>query len=165
MVPSMNAECTDFHFSCPFPGSHGKRRIHIDFSGGTLTSGGSVVLLGLADDRLALIPRLAGCFQDSPNPLFTVHSVEALVGQRLPALAPGREDLVDHDRLRHDPATGAVGLRATGGQKLAEPSGTVRGGWSGSASTGRAPASSCGSVPVSAGRLFLPGARAPASTT
>ena len=67
-----------------------------------------MVLLGLADDRLALIPRLAGCFQDSRNPLFTVHSVEALVGQRLLALALGREDLVDHDRSRHNPAIGAV---------------------------------------------------------
>ena len=39
--------------------------------------------------------------------LFTVHTVEALVGQRLLALlALGREDLVDHDRLRHDPAIG-----------------------------------------------------------
>ena len=104
----MNTECKDFHFSCPLPGSQEKRRIDVNFIGGTLTSDGGVVLLGLADDRLALIPRLAGCFQVSRNPLFTVHSVEALVGQRLLALALGREDLVDHDRLRHDPAIGAV---------------------------------------------------------
>ena len=69
MVSSMNTECNDFHFSCPLSGSQGKRRIDVDFSGGTLTSDGGVVLLGLADDRLAFIPRLAGCFQDSRNPL------------------------------------------------------------------------------------------------
>ena len=93
-------------FSCPLPGSHGKRRIDVDFSGGTLTSVGGFVLLGLADERLDLIPRLAGCFEDLRSPLLTVHPVEALVGQRL--LALGREDLNDHDRLRQDPAIGAV---------------------------------------------------------
>ena len=93
-------------FSCPLPGSHGKRRIDVDFSGGTLTSDGGVVLLGLADERLDLIPRLAGCFEDLRGSLLTVHPVEALVGQRL--LALGREDLNDHDRLRQDPAIGAV---------------------------------------------------------
>ena len=77
-------------------------------SGRTRTSDGGVVLLGRADERLKLISRLAGCFWDHRNPLFTVHSVEALVGQRLLALALGREVLNDHDRLRHDPAIGAV---------------------------------------------------------
>ena len=67
------------------------------FSGGTLTSDGGVVLLSLADERLDLIPRLAGCFEDPRSPLLTVHPVEALVGQRLLALALGQEDLNDHD--------------------------------------------------------------------
>ena len=104
----MSTQCKDDVFSCPLPGSHGKRRIDVDFSGGTLTSDGGVVLLGLADERLDLIPRLAGCFEDLRSPLLTVHPVEALVGQRLLALALGREDLNDHDRLRQDPAIGAV---------------------------------------------------------
>ena len=64
------------------------------------------MLLGLADERLDLILRLAGCFEDLRSPLLTVHPVEALVGQRL--LVLGREDLNDHDRLRQDPAIGAV---------------------------------------------------------
>ena len=93
-------------FRCPLPGNHGKRRIDVDFSGGTLTSDGGVALLGLADGRLDLIPRLAGCFEDIRSPLLTVHPVEALVGQRL--LVLGREDLEDHDRLPQDPAIGAV---------------------------------------------------------
>ena len=82
------------------------KRIDVDFSGGTLTSDGCVVLLGVADARLDLIPRLAGCVRDSCSPLSRVHTVGRLVGHRL--LAPGREDLNDHDRLRQDPATGAV---------------------------------------------------------
>ena len=104
----MSTQCKDDVFSCPLPGSDGKKQIGVDFSGGTLTSDGGVVLLGLADDRLNLIPRLAGCFEDFRSPLLTVHPVEALVGQRLLALALGREDLNDHDRLRQDPAIGAV---------------------------------------------------------
>ena len=95
-------------FSCPLPGSQGKRRLDIDWSGGTLTSDGGEVLLGLANEKLDLIPRLAECFRNFRNPLFTVHTVEAFVGQRLRALALGREDLNDHDRLRQDPAIGAV---------------------------------------------------------
>ena len=66
------------------------------------------MLLRLADEGLDSIPRLAGCFEDLCSPLLTVHPVEALVGQRLSALALGREDLNDHDRLRQDPAIGAV---------------------------------------------------------
>ena len=96
----MSTQCKDDVFSCPLPGSHGKRRIDVDFSGGTVTSDGGVLLLGLADERSDLIPRLAGCFEDFRSPLLTVHPVEAL--------ALGREDLNDHDRLRQDPAIGAV---------------------------------------------------------
>ena len=95
----MNTQCKDFQFSCPLPGSQEKRRIDVDFFGGTLTSDGGVVLLGLADDRLALISRLAGCFQDSRNPLFTVHSVEAL---------GGRPDARARRRLRAPPIRSAL---------------------------------------------------------
>ena len=104
----MSTLCKDDVFSCPLPGSDGKKQIGVDIGGGTLTSDGGVVLLGLADERLDLIPRLAGCFEDFRSPLLTVHPVEALVRQRLLALARGREDLNDHDRLRQDPAIGAV---------------------------------------------------------
>ena len=83
----MKTQCKDDVFSCPLPGSAGKKQIGVDFSGGTLTSDGSVVLLGLADGRLDLIPRLASCFEDFRSPLLTVHPVEALVGQRLLARA------------------------------------------------------------------------------
>ena len=36
----MSTQCTDDVFSYPLPGSRGKRRIDVDFSGGTLTSDG-----------------------------------------------------------------------------------------------------------------------------
>ena len=121
----------DFHFSCPLPGSPDRRRIEVDTSGGAPRSDGSVVLPGLTDNRLGLTTRLAGGFRDFRNPLFTVNTVGALVAQLLPA----PEDLVDQDRLQHDPSickvpgedrACAMGVRAADEQRHAEPSGTVR---------------------------------------
>jgi hypothetical protein len=37
-----------------------------------------------------------------------VHDVATLVGQRVFGIALGHEDLIDHDRLRHDPVLGVV---------------------------------------------------------
>ena len=54
----------------------------MDFLGGTLTVVGGVVLLGLTDERLNLIPRLASCFEDLRSPVSTVHPVEALDGEQ-----------------------------------------------------------------------------------
>ena len=44
------------------------------------------------------------CTQQSlDSPLFTVHSVEELLSQRIFGIALGYEDLNDHEQLRHDP--------------------------------------------------------------
>lgn len=37
------------------------------------------------------------------KPIYFVHEIETLVGQRLFGLALGYEDLLDHDELRLDP--------------------------------------------------------------
>ena len=67
---------------------------------------GGVLLLRATDRRLNLLDRLAECFTDHRNPLWTRHSVRELVSQRVYALALGYEELNDHDRLRDDPLDG-----------------------------------------------------------
>jgi hypothetical protein len=79
------------------------RAVVASFDGGKITSDAGALLLGATDKALGLISRLAGCFQDSRDPIYTVHSVQTLLMQRIVGIALGYEDLNDHDELRHDP--------------------------------------------------------------
>ena len=81
----------------------GSRKVVADFSGGTLSSDGGVLLLRQVDQRLGLSRALAACFEDRRDARYADHRVEELVAQRLLGLALGYEDLNDHDRLRLDP--------------------------------------------------------------
>jgi hypothetical protein len=74
-----------------------------DFSGGTLSSDGGVLLLRQIDAGLGLTRTLAGCFCDQRDPRFVDHSVPQLLAQRLHGLTLGYEDLNDHEHLRRDP--------------------------------------------------------------
>jgi len=95
----MSTECTpeplDFH-------ALGRREVVGRFDGGRLSSDGGGLLLREVDQRMGLLPRLAGCFSDYRNPNSIEHSVQALVSQRVYGLALGYEDLNDHDALRAD---------------------------------------------------------------
>ena len=79
------------------------RAVVASFDGGKITSDAGALLLGAADQALDLTRCLAGCFQDSRDPAYTVHAVETLLMQRIVGIALGYEDLNDHDELRHDP--------------------------------------------------------------
>jgi hypothetical protein len=81
----------------------GTRQVQADFSGGTLSSDGGVLLLRQADAALGLTRRLAECFVDGRQQIYVDHSVRQLVSQRIYGLALGYEDLNDHDWLRLDP--------------------------------------------------------------
>jgi hypothetical protein len=81
----------------------GSRKVVADFSGGTLSSDGGVLLLRQVDLSLGLTSRLAACFGDQRHPGFVEHSVPELLAQRLYAQALGYEDINDHQQLRHDP--------------------------------------------------------------
>jgi hypothetical protein len=81
----------------------GSRQVQADFSGGTLSSDGGVLLLRQADAALGLTQRLAECFADGRQQVYVDHSVQQLVAQRIYGLALGYEDLNDHDWLRLDP--------------------------------------------------------------
>lgn len=90
--------------SCPAPAALPQKTIDVDFNGGDITTNGGVQLVQLADQRLALVERLAACFQDGRDPKLVVHDLDTLLSQRLYGLALGHEDLNDHDELRRDKA-------------------------------------------------------------
>ena len=79
------------------------RRVVADFSGGTLSSDGGVLLLRQVDSNLGLTMALADCFDDYRDQVFVDHSVRELLAQRVFGMALGYEDLNDHQRLRLDP--------------------------------------------------------------
>jgi hypothetical protein len=81
----------------------GSRKVVADFSGGTLSSDGGVLLLRQVDLSLGLTRRLADCFGDQRNPIFVEHAVPELLAQRIYAQALGYEDVNDHQQLRCDP--------------------------------------------------------------
>jgi hypothetical protein len=96
----------------------GSRKVVADFSGGTLSSDGGVLLLQQVDLSLGLTRRLADCFGDLRHPVFVEHSVPELLAQRIYAEALGYEDLNDHQQLRGDPLLAtACGKRDPVGDK------------------------------------------------
>ena len=95
----------------------GRRKVVADFSGGTLSSDGGVLLLRQADSYLGLTGELAQCFYDSRNQRFVDHAVQELLAQRIYGQALGYEDLNDHEELRRDPLLALL----AGKRKLQEP--------------------------------------------
>jgi len=79
------------------------RRVVAAFDGGAVSSDAGGLLLGAADRAIGLIERFAACFSDGRRQSSVEHEVATLLGQRVFGIALGYEDLLDHDRLRHDP--------------------------------------------------------------
>jgi hypothetical protein len=61
------------------------------------------VLLREVEHQRGILRQFAACFTDHRDPSRIEHGLEALVAQRVYALALGYEDLNDHDELRADP--------------------------------------------------------------
>jgi hypothetical protein len=74
------------------------------FNGGDISSDGGVLLLAEAERRTRIIAALAATIIDERDPARVRHSVEALLRQRIYAIACGYEDCNDFDQLRSDPA-------------------------------------------------------------
>jgi len=64
---------------------------------------GGAVLLREVDRATGVLAQFAACFRDARDPPRITHAVDALVRQRVYALALGYDDLNDHEQLRHDP--------------------------------------------------------------
>lgn len=96
----MPTECSaDLFGFAPVEG----REVVAAFDGGAITSDAGALLLGASDRAIDLTRRFAACFHDLRCPERIEHEVVTLVGQRIFGIALGYEDLIDHDRLRHDP--------------------------------------------------------------
>src|SRR3982750_2645591 len=97
----------------------GRREIVARFDGGTISSDGGAFLLRQTDNRLNLLPRLAGCFLDGRNQKQVEHPIEEMLAQRVYGLALGYEDVNDHEQLRTDPVFGILAGRAELNEPLA----------------------------------------------
>ena len=86
----------------------GRRRLEVDFSGGSISSDAGGLLLREVESRRGILRRFAACFTDQRDSGRIEHSVEDLVKQRVYGIALGYEDVCDHDRLRIDPLWGAL---------------------------------------------------------
>ncbi len=73
------------------------------FDGGRVSSDGGGILLRENNDRFHFVERLAQCFTDHRDPEKIDHPLPDLLKQRIFGLCLGYEDLIDHDKLRHDP--------------------------------------------------------------
>jgi Transposase DDE domain group 1 len=87
------------------------RRVVSAFDGGPITSHAGGLLLGASKRAIRLVERLARCFRDGRDPDALLHTVPALLGQRIFAIALG---LRGHQRSR--PAAARPGAAGTGGQ-------------------------------------------------
>src|SRR5260370_6025206 len=89
-------------------GGGGGGLVVADFDGGMVSSDAGALLLGETDEAIGLTDRFSACFGDRRSPLFTVHPLKALIGQRVFGLRAGLEDLTDQDELARDPVLGVL---------------------------------------------------------
>ncbi len=90
----------------------GPKAVVADFRGGRLTTDAGALLLREVADRLGLFEALDAAIPDPRHPVFIVHDQEAMLAQRIIAIALGYEDLNDHQALRADPALQVAAGRA-----------------------------------------------------
>lgn len=97
--------------------------VQVDFSGGTLSSDGGLLLLAQLDQCMGLTARVAACLSDPRLPERITHPLLLLIRQRVYQIAAGYEDCNDANRLREDPALKiAVGRRPASEGPLASQS-------------------------------------------
>ena len=79
-----------------------RRRVRVDFSGGSISSNAGALLLREVDRKSGLTAQVARAIGDQRQRAKVRHEVVTMVRQRVHAAAAGYEDLNDHDALRHD---------------------------------------------------------------
>lgn len=87
----------------PFP-LLSRKPVHVDFTGGNLSSDGGLLLLAQLDQQIGLTDRVAACIRDPRLPERVKHLLPELIRQRVYQIAGGYEDCNDANRLRGDPA-------------------------------------------------------------
>jgi Transposase DDE domain group 1 len=80
----------------------GAREVVARFDGGPVTSDAGGLLLREVEAKFRFLEQFARCFTDHRDPDLVEHTLTDLLKQRVFGLCLGYEDLIDHDRLRHD---------------------------------------------------------------
>ena len=78
------------------------KKIEANFTGGSITSDGGLLLLREVDKRISLTKRLSKLIADDRHESYVDHSTLHLLKQRVYAIAAGYEDVNDHEFLRQD---------------------------------------------------------------
>jgi hypothetical protein len=94
---------SDSHSVLQFP-LLGRKPVQVDFTGGSLSSDGGLVLLAHLDQQLGLTQRVAACLNDPRLPERIRHTLLDLIRQRVYQIVAGYEDANDATSLRADPA-------------------------------------------------------------
>jgi hypothetical protein len=102
--------------------SLGRRRIELDFGGGTIASHGGLPLLREVERHTGLIKAIDRAIPDPRDPEAIIHDQYSLLAQRIYSLALGHEDLNDQHTLRRDPLLQlASGRKVDPEEPLASP--------------------------------------------
>ena len=80
-----------------------RKKLTVDFNGGTQSSDAGLLLLREAERKLGVCRRLAAAMPDRRDPDRILHAMFEMVMERVSAIACGYKDAIDLDRLRHDP--------------------------------------------------------------
>ena len=80
-----------------------RKKLTVDFDGGSQSSDGGLLLLREAERALGICARLARSLTDRRDPTRIEHRLVELIRTRVLAICCGYEDGNDLDRLRHDP--------------------------------------------------------------
>jgi len=99
----MNTECIQPELKFQ---AFGRQEVIVTNDGDVTSSDGGLVLLQQIDKRFHIIQQFSACFFDNRNPNKVLHSLPALLTQRVFGLCQGYEDLNDHDEWRKDPLVG-----------------------------------------------------------
>lgn len=95
------------------------RELKMEFDGGRITSDAGLSVLRQFDHLIGFSQAIVRCLRDDRHPGYIVHSIFALVIQRLYALIAGYEDQNDADLLRHDGLFQLIADKAHLGDELA----------------------------------------------
>ncbi|MDY7029189.1 MAG: IS1380 family transposase [Spirochaetota bacterium] len=79
-----------------------RKNIHLDFTGGCVTSDAGALLLRNADRKIGLTKAIDRVLNDPRRQGSCTHSQLSMLKQRIYGLCLGYEDLNDHQTLRHD---------------------------------------------------------------
>src|SRR5215831_10795512 len=80
-----------------------RKKLTVDFDGGTQSSDAGLLLLRESERKLGVCRRLAAAMPDRRDPDRILHAMFEMVVERVSAIACGYKDAIDLDRLRHDP--------------------------------------------------------------